>query len=126
MAIAFGCLSESNRKKRERGSECSAVSDVAIPKKHRRDSMRKTMFCDEVQKTETAADLGGRKEQVRRGVVHYSAEYYDDILVALGRDPTPSDNVLVASGIVLTFNEFVELEGKALQLAFPIIMLSTS
>ena len=115
MAIAFGCLSESNRKKRERGSECSAVSDVAIPMKHRR----------EVQKTETAADLGGRKEQVRRGVVHYSAEYYDDILVALGRDPTPSDNVLVASGIVLTFNEFVELEGKALQLAFPIIMLST-
>ena len=31
------------------------------------------------------------KGQVRRGVVHYSAVYYDDICVALGRDPTPSD-----------------------------------
>ena len=39
---------------------------------------------------------------------------------------TTSVLLLVASGIVLTFNEFVELEGEVLESAFPIIMLSIS
>ena len=56
--------------------------------------------------------------------MHYSTEYYDDILRVLNREPTPGDKVLIASGIELTFGKFLELEGLELRAAFPIMMVA--
>ena len=123
MTSTRGCFGESNLGKRKRGNPVwGGFGAEASPIKHSR-----------VEKnTEEEADSRGAREEswesetrkVWPDAVHYSTEYYDDILRVLDREPTPGDKVLIASGIELTFGKFLELEGPELRSAFPIMMVA--
>ena len=123
MTSTLGCFGESDLRKRKRGNLVSGgFGAEASPSKHSR-----------VEKnTEEEADSRGAREEswesetrkIWPDAVHYSTEYYDDILRVLNREPTPGDKVVIASGIELTFGKFLELEGLELRSAFPIMMVA--